>query len=243
MRQSEPPVHSCLRVPKAGAASAHVTALAGARTQRQGCGMLWFFAVAAAVGAAPLGRRPNRARPRAGACSGQQARVCRGSAPVPGPSEAARRAVPARLPGPAGRQAAALPQGERPLAAVQRGGDARRSRRHDAAEPSCQPRAGQAKGPRIAAAAGACRLRNEARAASTRCNAPCCPPNRTGTAAPSDAPPTRSLRDAVLGKTRPAVSLTAGQIVGGWKRGCQAANLEVTNRCWSFRPCSRPARS
>jgi hypothetical protein len=28
-----------------------------------------------------------------------------------------------------------------------------------------------------------------------------------------------------------------------WKRGCQAAGLEVTNRCWFFRPCSRPARS
>jgi hypothetical protein len=32
------------------------------------------------------------------------------------------------------------------------------------------------------------------------------------------------------------------QSIGGWKR-VQAANLEVTNRCWTFRPCSRPARS
>lgn len=33
------------------------------------------------------------------------------------------------------------------------------------------------------------------------------------------------------------------QSIRGWKRGCRAANLEVTNRCWSVRPCSRPAQS
>jgi hypothetical protein len=124
MRPSEPLVHSCLSVPKVGLASAHVTALAVARTQRQGCGMLWFFAVAAAIGAAMWGA----------------VRIEQGLGPAPvgdsGPGSAreARRCRTRRRP-PAGRCRQAcrgLPAGRRPRmphcgahsAAVQRGGEA-----------------------------------------------------------------------------------------------------------------------
>src|ERR1700684_2561396 len=79
MRPSEPLVHSCLRVPKAGAASAHVTALGAARTQRQGCGMLWFFAVATAIGAALWGavRLERGVGPDSGPGPAGKARRCR----------------------------------------------------------------------------------------------------------------------------------------------------------------------
>jgi hypothetical protein len=115
MRPSEPLVHSCLRVPKAGCSI-------GAR-YRLGCSSDPTTGVRHAVvlcrrggdRGSPLVRRPTRARPRAGAWRGQRAWVCRGSATVPDPSEAACRAVPARLPGPAGQQAAAHAALRRPL--------------------------------------------------------------------------------------------------------------------------------
>jgi hypothetical protein len=124
MRPYEPLVHSCLRVPIAGAASAHVTAVAAARTQRRGCGMVWFFAVAAAIGAALWGA----------------VRIEQGLGPTPvgdsgpGPAGEARRCRARRRP-PAGRcqqGCQGLPGGRRPRlphcdarsAAVQRGGEA-----------------------------------------------------------------------------------------------------------------------
>ena len=150
MRPSEPLVDSCLRVPKAGAASAHVTALAGARTQRQGCGMLWFFAVAAAIGAALWGA----------------VRIEQGLGPAPvGDSVpgSAGEACPcrARRRPPAGRcqqGCRGLPGGRRPRmphcdarsAAVQRGGEAG-VRRHQRLSP-CRPRSAGC--PRTAARQG-----------------------------------------------------------------------------------------
>ena len=147
MRPSEPLVHSCLKVPKVGAASAHVTALAGARTQRQGCGMLWFFAVAAAIGAALW-------------CA---VRIEQGLGPAPvgdsapGSAGEARRSRACRRP-PAGRCRQGcrdLPGGRRPRmshcdarsAAVRRGGEAG-VRGHKRLS-RCQPRL--ARCPRIAA--------------------------------------------------------------------------------------------
>jgi hypothetical protein len=147
MRPSEPLVHSCLRVPKAGAASAHVTALGATRTQRQGCGMLWFFAVATAIGAALW-------------CA---VRLEQGLGPVPvrdsrpGSAGAARRCRTRRRP-PAGRcrqGCRGLPAGRRPRmphcharsAVVHRGGEAG-VRGHQRLS-RCQPR--PAGGPRTAA--------------------------------------------------------------------------------------------
>jgi hypothetical protein len=138
MRPSEPLVHSCLRAPKAGAASAHVPALTAARAQRQGCGMLWFFAVAAAIGAALWGA----------------VRIEQGVGPVPvgdsGPGSAgeARRCRTRRRP-PAGlcrKGCRELPGGRRPRmlhcdarsAVVHRGGEAG-VRRHQRLS-RCQPR-------------------------------------------------------------------------------------------------------
>jgi hypothetical protein len=127
MRPSEPLVHPCLRAPKAGAASAHVTALAAARTQRQGCGMLWFFAVAAATGAALWGA----------------VRIEQSAGPVPvggsGPGSAgkARRCRARRRP-PAGRQAAAHASLRRPLRGCASRWGSRRSRA-PAAKPVSAP--------------------------------------------------------------------------------------------------------
>jgi hypothetical protein len=124
MRPSEPLVHSCLRAPKAGAASAHLTALAAARTQRQGCGMLWFFAVAAAIGTALWGavRIEQGVGPEpvgdSGPASAGEARRCR-----------ARRRPPAGrcrqgCRGLSGGRRPRMPHCDARSAAVQRGGDA-----------------------------------------------------------------------------------------------------------------------
>jgi hypothetical protein len=158
----------------------------------------------------PLVRRPTRARPRAGACRGQRDWVCRGSATVPDPSEAACRAVPARLPGPAGRQAAAHAALRRPLRGRASRWGSRRSRA-PAAKPVSAPPCWRA---------------------ADRC---------TTRRANSLMPILRNIRRRRC--LRLFSCRRSSRRIGGWRRSCQAANLEVTNRCWSFRPCSRPARS
>jgi hypothetical protein len=107
-----------------GAASAHVTALAAVRTQRQGCGMLWFFAVAAAIGAAlwaavrieqGLGPAPVG---DSGPGSAGEARRCRARRrPPAGRCQQGCRGLP-------GGRGPRMPHCDARSAAAQRGGEA-----------------------------------------------------------------------------------------------------------------------
>jgi hypothetical protein len=103
MRPSEPPCTLAERLQESGAVSAHGDGI--------GCSSDTMKKVRHAVvpcprggdRGSPLGCRPNRARPRAGACRRQRSRALGEGARLPGPEANARRAVQ----GPAGWQAVA----------------------------------------------------------------------------------------------------------------------------------------
>jgi hypothetical protein len=103
MRLSEPPCTLAGRLQQSGAVSAHVNGI--------GCNSDMTKKVRHAVvlcrrggdRGSPLGRRPNRARPRAGGCRRQRSRARREGARLPGPEANAHRAVQ----GPAGWKAVA----------------------------------------------------------------------------------------------------------------------------------------
>jgi hypothetical protein len=133
MRPSEPPCTLAGRLQESGAVSADVNGI--------GCSSDTMKKVRHAVvlcrrggdRGSPLGRRPNRARPRAGVCRRQRSRAVREGARLPGPEANARRAVQ----GPAGWRAVAHAT-RRPL---RRRASLRASRRSQvpAAKPVCAP--------------------------------------------------------------------------------------------------------
>ncbi len=187
----------------------------------------------------PLGGRPNRARPRAGACRGQRAWVCRGShraGPVGGRLPGGRRP---RMPHCDARSAVASRCGCLRLISCRR--SSRRIRNAIGSGPRI-PVSAESGQPTAASRCGGCRDSQLPTARRRQRRA-------VGVARPRRmmAPKLHVVDGSAVGH-RPANAevrtiRALSQSIGGWKRGCQAANLEVTNRCWSFRPCSRPARS
>ena len=103
MRLSEPPGRLAGRLQESGAVSAHANGIGCSSDMTKKVRHAVVLCRRGGVRGSPLGRRPNRARPRAGGCRRQRSRARGEGARLPGPEANARRAVR----GPAGWQAVA----------------------------------------------------------------------------------------------------------------------------------------
>ena len=96
-------LHACGKASESGAVSAHVNFIGCSSDMTKKVRHSVVLCRRGGHRGSPLGRRPNRARPRAGGCRRQRSRARREGARLPGPEANARRAVQ----GPAGWQAVA----------------------------------------------------------------------------------------------------------------------------------------